>query len=93
MKKDDNPKRQKIIDLVNSHVKKGGNVLEISCGHGKIIARLKEDGYVVRGTNYLELISTEVFPMRIIPLTVSSSVILLSTLPIILQPLRRCLES
>lgn len=50
--KDKNKKRQKIFEIVNEHVSKGGQVLEISCGEGKILARLKESGYVVKGTNY-----------------------------------------
>jgi len=52
MKIINNPKREKIIDLVNKYVTNGGRVLEISCGEGNILARLKENGYLVRGTNY-----------------------------------------
>jgi len=52
MLKDKNKKRQKIFDLVSKYVPAGGEVLEISCGEGKILARLKESGYKVRGTNY-----------------------------------------
>lgn len=59
MKIINNPKRQKIIDLVNRYVRPQGRVLEISCGHGKIVARLKEDGYEVKGTNYSAYSNTE----------------------------------
>lgn len=52
MAKDKNKKRQKIFDLVNKHVQSAGKVLEVSCGEGKILARLKESGYTVRGTTY-----------------------------------------
>ncbi|MCR4319048.1 MAG: class I SAM-dependent methyltransferase [Candidatus Brocadiaceae bacterium] len=52
MATDKNLKREKVWELVNAHIKPGGRVLEISCGEGKTLERLQQDGYVVRGTNY-----------------------------------------
>lgn len=40
--------------LIRKHVSPGGEVLEISCGEGRLLRRLKADGYPVRGTNYSE---------------------------------------
>ncbi|MDH3974417.1 MAG: class I SAM-dependent methyltransferase [Deltaproteobacteria bacterium] len=45
-------KKQKIAELVKKHVKPGSRVLEVSCGHGKILEELDEAGYMVKGTNY-----------------------------------------
>lgn len=47
-----NSKQQKIIQLVMKYVNRGGRVLEVSCGEGKILDQLQKAGYTVRGTNY-----------------------------------------
>jgi len=52
VERDKNKKRHKIFNLVNKHVTRGGSVLEVSCGEGRIISKLKKAGYEVRGTNY-----------------------------------------
>lgn len=45
-------KKQKIAALVKQYLKPGSRVLEVSCGHGKILEELSEAGYIVKGTNY-----------------------------------------
>lgn len=45
-------KAQKVYDIVKNSVDKNSKILEISCGRGEILWKLKQDGYSVRGTNY-----------------------------------------
>lgn len=45
-------RKQAIYELVRKHVPDHGRVLEVSCGNGETLRRLKDDGFTVRGTNF-----------------------------------------
>jgi len=52
MSKSRDSRKAKAIELVQQHVPAGGSVLEVSCGQGGELSRLKTLGYKVRGTNF-----------------------------------------
>jgi SAM-dependent methyltransferase len=45
-------RKSKGIELVAAHTPAGGKVLEVSCGAGRELARLRDLGFAVQGTNY-----------------------------------------
>lgn len=45
-------KINKIIMLLDKVLKKNSKILEISCGKGEILTKLKDKGHEVKGTNY-----------------------------------------
>jgi SAM-dependent methyltransferase len=46
------PRLERVREMVRSHVRAGGRVLEVSCGKALLLAWLKDDGFNVRGTNF-----------------------------------------
>ena len=52
MSKSSKARKAKAVELVSKYVPRGGKVLEVSCGKGEELERLKALGYQVKGTNF-----------------------------------------
>jgi len=52
MSKSGQKRKDKAVQLVVEHVRPSGRILEVSCGRGAELVRLKELGFEVRGTNF-----------------------------------------
>jgi SAM-dependent methyltransferase len=45
-------KYDKVVEVLEHFISNKARILEVSCGRGEILARLKEKGFIVKGTNY-----------------------------------------
>jgi len=52
MSKSSETRKAKAVELVRKHVPAGSHILEISCGSGKELDALQQQGYRVKGTNF-----------------------------------------
>ncbi len=52
MSRSSETRKAKAVELVRKHVPTGSRILEISCGSGKELYALQQQGYRVKGTNF-----------------------------------------
>ncbi len=45
-------RKRRVYELIKRYIPSQGKVLDVSCGNGEVLDWLRQEGYIVRGTNY-----------------------------------------